>query len=431
MKRTFQHQAACALTLSLGLFLVGCNSSGDNDTPPDDAGAGVNPPSVPADLQASVYSSSAVELSWEASTDDGSVVDYQVYRDDSLVATQNTLRFFDNVLTAGTTHTYQVLAVDDEGNLSEPAEIIITTLDEGPAISEANVAVILPYVVATANGEPFDELVGIVKDTDGAWLSGYAVNDIAGLTLVEDAVDPTGVWHVYNYDCELGGSYDYYKDTFIQFGGYFKGEYDGCGLGSNTISGLFDHNAKVDKAPPYNQPLSSLYDLTVVNDSSGSTRTLTSTVVVDNSQVENRYHLTEGSYSESNPRWSTTISDIDIVVYATDEEPLEYFAKPFSRVFTASFRVQGPQTGDVPLTVAIDVNTDDEASADYQNGFLSVTAEDGSSLRMDLDNGDPDSVQLTFSQSGSTTASTVDWSDEYRLLCVPAPTFAAPLAACQ
>ncbi len=123
MKKTCRYLSACTLILSTGLFLVGCDSSDDDNTPLDDPGLSINPPSVPSGLRGVVYSSTAIELEWNAATDDGTVVEYQVYRDGSLVATQSTLRFYENTLTASTTQTYRVLAVDDEGNVSDAAVI--------------------------------------------------------------------------------------------------------------------------------------------------------------------------------------------------------------------------------------------------------------------------------------------------------------------
>ena len=305
------------------------------------------------------------------------------------------------------------------------------TLDDGPAISEANYSVILPYVVSIANGNLYDDLRGMVDATDASWLTGATFDDIAGLTLVDQGDDPTDDWYVYSYDCEFGGTYDYYRDTWIQFGGAFKGYYDACQIGSNILSGDFSRAATVDKAPPYNEKLKSDYNLTVQNDVLASQRNLTGNLIVDNSQVENRFNFTGASYFEHNLMWSTTISDIVITVYATAEEQLLHYEVPFSRNFDASFRVQGPQTGDELLAVAIQFETHEDTESGYQTGSLTVTAEDGSSMRMAADNSDSDTFQLSFSQTESSTAMTIPWSDDYRLKCFQAPTFDARFTACE
>ncbi|MFT4729862.1 MAG: hypothetical protein ACI9UN_004383 [Granulosicoccus sp.] len=147
--------------------------------------------------------------------------------------------------------------------------------------------------------------------------------------------------------------------------------------------------------------------------------------------IGNRFSLIEASYFENNLMWSTTINDIEIDVYATDEQPLENYALPFSRTFEASFEVQGPQSGDEPLTVAIEFETSDAAELNYQTGALTVTAEDGSSMRMTLDNSNPDAFQLLLSYAGSSSALTIFWSDDYRLGYFHAPTFDVRLGACE
>jgi len=431
MHRKHRNFSICAIVLLNGLLLPGCHSTDNDNNPLDDHGSSVNPPSVPIDLRGVVYSSTAVELEWDAATDDGSVVEYRVYRDGSQVASQSYLRFFDNTLTAGTTHTYSVLAVDDEDNISDAAVIDMTTFDDGPFVSQENYPVILPYVISIANGNLFDDLRAIIDATDVSWLAGSSFDDIAGLTLVDQGDDPSSdLWYVYSYDCEFGGSYTYYKDNWVQFGGLFKGRYDSCRIGNNLLSGNFERSAKLDKAPPNNEQLTSEYSLTVQNDDLGSLRNLTGKLIVDNSQIENRFNFTEASYYEYNLMWSTTISDIEIDVYATDEDPLVNYALPFSRTFDASFRVKGPQTGDKLLTVSIEVETVDVNESYYQSGSLMVTAQDGSSMSLAMTNIGQEAFQVSFTLAESTTALTIAWSDEFRLKCFQAPEFDARLVAC-
>ena len=75
-------------------------------------------PSVPGGFRHAVYSDSAAELFWNESTDDGSVVGYDIIRNGVLVETRNATSYFDDSLSLGITYTYQIFAVDDEGNRS-------------------------------------------------------------------------------------------------------------------------------------------------------------------------------------------------------------------------------------------------------------------------------------------------------------------------
>jgi len=88
--------------------------------PPDSA-----PPSVPASLSATAVSSSQVNLTWGASTDDVGVVGYRVYRcqgtgcaPTAQVGTSPTTSYSDTGLLPSTTYTYAVAAYDAAGNVS-------------------------------------------------------------------------------------------------------------------------------------------------------------------------------------------------------------------------------------------------------------------------------------------------------------------------
>ena len=75
-------------------------------------------PSVPAGLTATPVSSSQINLSWTASTDNVGVSGYKVYRNGSLIATATTTSYSDTGLPASTTYTYTIAAYDAAGNVS-------------------------------------------------------------------------------------------------------------------------------------------------------------------------------------------------------------------------------------------------------------------------------------------------------------------------
>jgi glucose/arabinose dehydrogenase len=97
----------------------------------DEAGAPLPPdtqaPSAPANLNASAISSSQVDLSWTASTDDRGVAGYRVYRDGAQVGTAAMPSFRDGGLAASTTYSYRVAAVDGAGNLSSLSAPVTAT----------------------------------------------------------------------------------------------------------------------------------------------------------------------------------------------------------------------------------------------------------------------------------------------------------------
>jgi chitodextrinase len=95
-------------------------------------------PSTPTNLNASVISSSQINLSWTASTDNVGVTGYKVYRKTGTnpftqIATTPTTTYQDTTLTAGTTYSYTVSAYDLAGNNSlQSLAVSATTLVPPP-----------------------------------------------------------------------------------------------------------------------------------------------------------------------------------------------------------------------------------------------------------------------------------------------------------
>ena len=101
--------------------LSGFSTTASATTQPD-----TTPPSVPASLMATAVSSTQINLSWTASTDNVAVAGYQLQRcqgngcsNFSQIATPTGTTFNDNTgLAPGTSYSYQVRATDAAGNLS-------------------------------------------------------------------------------------------------------------------------------------------------------------------------------------------------------------------------------------------------------------------------------------------------------------------------
>ncbi len=75
-------------------------------------------PTVPSNLTASAISSSSINLSWAASTDNVGVAGYKVFRNGSQIAAIASTSYQDTGLAANTTYTYTVSAYDNAGNAS-------------------------------------------------------------------------------------------------------------------------------------------------------------------------------------------------------------------------------------------------------------------------------------------------------------------------
>lgn len=92
-------------------------------TPPPDTTA----PTGPASLSASAASTSQINLSWPAATDNVGVTSYVVTRNGSQVYAGTNLSFSDTGLTASTSYNYKVVAKDAAGNTSTGATASATT----------------------------------------------------------------------------------------------------------------------------------------------------------------------------------------------------------------------------------------------------------------------------------------------------------------
>ena len=74
---------------------------------------------------------SSVRLSWNSSEDNIAVIGYDVYRNDSKIATVSTTYFEDKNLTPETSYIYKVCAFDEIRNLSDYSDTIqISTLED-------------------------------------------------------------------------------------------------------------------------------------------------------------------------------------------------------------------------------------------------------------------------------------------------------------
>ncbi|BFH11538.1 S8 family serine peptidase [Paenibacillus melissococcoides] len=96
------------------------SDGGSDDTPA---------PSAPGDLISTGQTGTSVSLSWNPSTNNVGVTAYEVYNGDSLAATVTNTSATVTDLTANTTYTFTVRAIDASGNRSEASNAVTVTTD--------------------------------------------------------------------------------------------------------------------------------------------------------------------------------------------------------------------------------------------------------------------------------------------------------------
>lgn len=137
-------------------------------------------PTTPAGLTAVAVSSSQINLTWSASTDNVGVAGYRVYRNGSLITTTSSTSYSNTGLSPSTTYSYTVAAYDAAGNASaQSAPASATTQPAADAVpptvsitSPASGAVVSGTITVTAAASDNVGVVGVQFKVDGENLGG-------------------------------------------------------------------------------------------------------------------------------------------------------------------------------------------------------------------------------------------------------------------
>jgi chitodextrinase len=129
-------------------------------------GGGDNqPPSAPSNLSASNTTSNSTTLNWNASNDNVGVTQYQIRRNDQNIGnvSGNTTTYNATGLNASTNYSFNVVALDAAGNISQPSNTvqITTTSGGGNAVPYTSLNANLPSIDWQARNIYSSGVVGI------------------------------------------------------------------------------------------------------------------------------------------------------------------------------------------------------------------------------------------------------------------------------
>lgn len=79
------------------------------------------PPTIPAELNATIVRKRSISVNWLPSTDNNQVAGYRIYRNNIEIATTTSTSYSDRDLTNGETYTYYTKAFDADNNISSPS----------------------------------------------------------------------------------------------------------------------------------------------------------------------------------------------------------------------------------------------------------------------------------------------------------------------
>src|SRR5438094_6579003 len=140
-------------------------------------------PSVPTGLTAAAVSSSQINLSWTASSDNVGVSGYRVFRGGTQIATTSTTSYANTGLSPSTTYSYTVAAYDAAGNLSAQSSSASATTPAPPDITPPSVTINQAAGQADpTSASPINFTAVFTKPVSGFSGAGVTISGTAGGT---------------------------------------------------------------------------------------------------------------------------------------------------------------------------------------------------------------------------------------------------------
>jgi chitodextrinase len=148
-------------------------------------------PTVPTGLTATAVSSTQINLSWSASTDNVGVTGYRIYRNGSQITTTAGTSYQDTGRSPSTTYTYRVAAYDAAGNVSTQSSQASATTPALPDTKTPTVPKGLKAIVVSTT----QINLSWTASTDNVGVAGYKIyqNNIQIGTTASTSYQSTGL----------------------------------------------------------------------------------------------------------------------------------------------------------------------------------------------------------------------------------------------
>ena len=200
---SFQHTGLTAGTLykyRVSAFDAVPNHSAWTGTPVSVKTPDTQAPSVPTGLTATAVSATQINLAWSAATDNVGVTGYRIFRAGTLLATLRAVTSYQNTgLSASSSHSYTVKAIDAAGNASAQSASASATTQAAPDTIAPSVPTGLKATAVSAT----QINLTWTASTDKVGVKGYYVylNDVALTTTTATSIQLTGLTAgtLYNY----------------------------------------------------------------------------------------------------------------------------------------------------------------------------------------------------------------------------------------
>jgi len=160
----------------MGFYMTGGTSAQLSDygftnfSASDGSTTDTTPPSTPTNVSATGVSSSQINLSWAASTDNVLVTGYRVFRNSVQIATSASTTYSDTGLNATTEYSYSIAAFDAAGNVS--AQSLPVT---GTTLAFDSTPPSVPSGLKSSNVGPTSLTLSWTASTDSSGVAGYQV----------------------------------------------------------------------------------------------------------------------------------------------------------------------------------------------------------------------------------------------------------------